>query len=362
MLGVPGRASRQTSAGRGEHRTAGEHPGQVLTVVGCGVGVARSGRALGGALGRRTDRLGGGRLPDQRLLDGRGARSGVVPMLVSPTLASAIVPPSARTAAATPTSTRPARSGRTSRSGCPSRCSFGNRTSVRISSSPSAVVEVVDEEVVRRTRSRCRPARRSPTPPRAPGRRAQVTGRIGVRERAAERARGAGPGCRPPSPSAWASSPTCSVTSSSRMTSWCVVIAPIAIRSPSSRMPRSSGSRPGRSAADGAASRSRSTGMQALPAGEDLGVLTALLQRGHRLVDRAGPDVVELRRDHWTSSSCGLFGSIEPRPAPGEWVSTGVSCVARPCAAWIARHTRCGVQGISTSVTPRWRTASSDAR
>src|SRR6185503_17886873 len=97
---------------------------------------------------------------------------------------------------------------------------------------------------------------------------------------------------------------------------------------------------------------------EALPTGEDLGVLTGLLQRGHGLVDRAGPDVVERRGDHWTSSSCGLFGSIEPRPAPGEWVSTGVSKVARPCASWIARQTRCGVHGISTSVTPRCRTAS----
>lgn len=30
-----------------------------------------------------------------------------------------------------------------------------------------------------------------------------------------------------------------------------------------------------------------------------------------------------------------------------------------PLASWMARQTRCGVQGIATSVTPRWRSASS---
>ena len=74
----------------------------------------------------------------------------------------------------------------------------------------------------------------------------------------------------------------------------------------------------------------------------------------------AGLDVVELGGDHWTSP-WGLFGSIEPSPAPGEWVSTGVSWVAWPLASWMARHTRCEVVGISMSLTPNWRTASSTA-
>jgi hypothetical protein len=68
---------------------------------------------------------------------------------------------------------------------------------------------------------------------------------------------------------------------------------------------------------------------QALPAGQDLGVVPAVAQRLHRLGDRRRLDVVELGRDHWTSP-WGLFGSIEPRPAPGEWVATGVSWVRAP--------------------------------
>src|SRR4029453_17754493 len=72
---------------------------------------------------------------------------------------------------------------------------------------------------------------------------------------------------------------------------------------------------------------------------------------------RPGLDVVELGGDHWTSP-WGLFGSIEPSPAPGEWVSTGVSSVARPLASWMARPPRCEVVGISVWGTPRWPTAS----
>ena len=49
------------------------------------------------------------------------------------------------------------------------------------------------------------------------------------------------------------------------MTSWCVAIAPIAIRSPSSRMRRSSEIPPRSISMDGAASRSRSTGMRLCP-------------------------------------------------------------------------------------------------
>ena len=58
--------------------------------------------ALGGVLGRRPDRLGRRRLADQRLLDAAGPHRGRA-MLVSPTRASAIVPPSTATVAATAT-------------------------------------------------------------------------------------------------------------------------------------------------------------------------------------------------------------------------------------------------------------------
>ena len=85
-----------------EDGAAGQHGGEVLAVVasplrsdGGLVPVRRRRRGLAdGVLGRRP--------ADQRLLD-RRARNGGRPMLVNPIRASAMVPPSTRTVAATAT-------------------------------------------------------------------------------------------------------------------------------------------------------------------------------------------------------------------------------------------------------------------
>src|SRR5581483_7893542 len=69
---------------------------------------------------------------------------------------------------------------------------------------------------------------------------------------------------------------------------------------------------------------------QALSAGDDLGVLTAVGQGLHGIGKRNRSHVVELSRDH----------------------------AAPPFATLIARQTRCGVHGISMSVTPSGRSAS----
>ena len=136
--------------------------------------------------------------------------------------------------------------------------------------------------------------------------------------------------------------------------SW-VAIAPITTASPSSRMsaPGRRSDR-GRRSPRGPPSAAAAPGSRLCPPPSTFTSLPSPAAVAPAAASASSTDVgawvVERRGDHWTSSSCGLFGSIEPRPAPGEWVSTGVSWVARPCAAWIARHTRCGVHGISTSV------------
>src|SRR5690606_2123555 len=88
---------------------------------------------------------------------------------------------------------------------------------------------------------------------------------------------------------------------------------------------------------------------QALPAGEHLGVLPALGQRGDRFLHGGGGDVVELGRNHWAPP----WVSIEPSPPPA---SDAVVPLER--VPVMARHTRCGEHGISTSLTPRCRSAS----
>src|SRR6185436_210298 len=70
---------------------------------------------------------------------------------------------------------------------------------------------------------------------------------------------------------------------------------------------------------------------QALPARDDLGVLAGLRERRHGAVDGGRRDVIEIRRDH--------------RAPPS--VAVRMAC-----------QTRIGEQGISMSLTPRWRTAS----
>ncbi len=55
---------------------------------------------------------------------------------------------------------------------------------------------------------------------------------------------------------------------------------------------------------------------QRVAAGEDLGVLAALAEGGQRLVDRGGPDVVELRGDHDAPPSVGPVGPEPALPLP----------------------------------------------
>ena len=86
-----------------EHRAPGQDGGEVAPVVGVAVEVRGRVGALGGLRGRRA--YGRRRSPAARPAPPRprAARSGVEPMLVSPTRASAMVPPSTRTVAATAT-------------------------------------------------------------------------------------------------------------------------------------------------------------------------------------------------------------------------------------------------------------------
>src|SRR3954454_21832743 len=74
LLRLPGAGVRveRASAGRGQHRAAGEHLGQVLTVVGSRVRVTRSGRAFGRVLGGGPHGFRRGGLADERLLDTGG--------------------------------------------------------------------------------------------------------------------------------------------------------------------------------------------------------------------------------------------------------------------------------------------------
>src|SRR4029079_8744013 len=68
-------------------------------------------------------------------------------------------------------------------------------------------------------------------------------------------------------------------------------------------------------------------------AGEQLRVLAAVAQRGERVVERLGRDVVELGRDH----------------------------AGAPPFSWSVSHTRIGVSGMLMKSTPRGRSASMTA-
>ena len=159
-------------------------------------------------------------------------------------------------------------------------------------------LQVVDEEVRRRHRAPAAAAGDDELGVQRERHRRQVAGRVGVRERAAEGAavpdRGVGDrlgrlGEQPGSARR---------TSGSWMTSWCVVIAPMTRWSPSSRTPRISSTRPTSTTTSGYASRSRSSGISDWPPASTLASSPCSRERGDRLVDRAGPHVVELRRDH----------------------------------------------------------------
>ncbi len=112
-------------------------------------------------------------------------------------------------------------------------------------------------------------------------------------------------------------------------TSLCLVRAPIAIASPSSRTYERSPMRPTSISSAGRARRSFIAGMQRMAPREQLGVLP-LPEKLDRVVGVLGDDVVERRRDHALTSS-------------------------------IAFQTRSGVAGIPTSVTPRCESASTTA-
>ena len=94
---------------------------------------------------------------------------------------------------------------------------------------------------------------------------------------------------------------------------------------------------------------------QALPAGEDLGVLVCG-QRRHGVRDRARRDVVELCRDHRASPFVGSDGAADAAPpvllvevppydtVPAAAVVDSVAAAAPWCTA---RHTRSGLAGMA---------------
>src|SRR5690242_6565379 len=109
---------------------------------------------------------------------------------------------------------------------------------------------------------------------------------------------------------------------------------------------------------------------QALPAGDDLGVLTAVGQRADRVVHRRRADVLELGRDHAAPPSCGTSVSgmacgLLPwlaRFCRAACCTAALACAPPPpCAVWMARHTRSGVHGIVMSLIPSGRSASTIA-
>ena len=79
---------------------------------------------------------------------------------------------------------------------------------------------------------------------------------------------------------------------------------------------------------------------QAVPAGEELGLVAVLADEADGLLGRSGADVVECCGDHW-GPPLGLLLV--------DW------------AAWMAVHTVCGLAGIGTSWTPRPDNASTMA-
>src|SRR5437763_15550212 len=84
---------------------------------------------------------------------------------------------------------------------------------------------------------------------------------------------------------------------------------------------------------------------QRVAAGQQLGLVAVLAQELDRLLGRAGPYVVERRRDH-------------PWLLPDRDRLVGAAPVD---AARIAAHTRCGEAGMSMSVTPNGASASTTA-
>ena len=87
---------------------------------------------------------------------------------------------------------------------------------------------------------------------------------------------------------------------------------------------------------------------QALPAGQDLGLVPELGQGGERLLHRRGREVVELCGDHWPAPSV--------LSCPGsDWSKCGIAApsVEPPFPpVLIAFHTRSGVHGIWMSLMP----------
>ena len=82
-----------------------------------------------------------------------------------------------------------------------------------------------------------------------------------------------------------------------------VVIAPITMASPSSRMPRSESMPPRSMTTSGALSRIRRTGSRLCPPAMIFASSPCSAERGEGLLDRGRCEVVELRGDHWPAPS-----------------------------------------------------------
>ncbi len=119
-------------------------------------------------------------------------------------------------------------------------------------------------------------------------------------------------------------SATCWASSSSRVTSWWVVMAPTTIGVALVAHPAELGDAAEVDDQRRVTHAQPQDGDEALAAGHELGVVPAVDQRLDRLVDRGRPDVVERCRDHrcppWVSPF-EMSPAVEPRPAPGEATS-----------------------------------------
>ena len=166
----------------------------------------------------------------------------------------------------------------------------------------------------------------------ASARRRQVAGRVGVRERAAERAAVAdlrvGHGRRSPRPAARRAARPAG--RAARRSAWSSRRSRARRRPRGCRAARRSGrGRPAR----GAASRSRSTGSRLCPPASTLASSPASASARTASSTVVGRDVVERRRDHWTSSLRVVRVDRAEAGTPASAVSTGgLLRWRRPCA------------------------------
>ena len=183
-------------------------------------------------------------------------------------------------------------------------------------------LEEVDEEVVGRHRPGAAGDRRSrtPRPAPAPAPRGRRPGRRGPAPR--RRCRGAAPAGRPPCSAALASSSgVLRDQRVGRRPRGAVVIAPMTIASPSSRMPRRDSIRPRSMTTSGALSRIRSTGSRLCPPAMIL-----------------------------ASSPCSASAAAPPRPRSARGSRTcGDHAPAPSCCRTVSGWSKCGIAAPSWS-------------